>query len=88
VVEAHEPYFVQKRDGLRSLSLSSLKKMTVALWMLAYSVTNDFIDDYTRIGESITIKSLQKLVKVVVSIFFVFEEYFRSPNNNNIARLP
>ena len=59
----------KKEMGLRRLSLSSLKKMTVALWMLAYSVTTDFIDEYTRIGESITIKSLQKLVKVVVSIF-------------------
>jgi hypothetical protein len=38
-----------------------------------------------RIGESTAMKSLKKFVKAVVSIFF--EEYLRSPNNKDIARL-
>ena len=53
--------------------------------MLAYGVLADFMDEYLRIGETIAIKSLKKIVKVVVSIFS--EEYLRSPNNNDIARL-
>ena len=53
--------------------------------MLAYEVTADFMDEYVWIGESTAIKSLKKIVKVVVDIFS--EEYLRSPNNEDIARL-
>ncbi|KAL0004138.1 hypothetical protein SO802_011699 [Lithocarpus litseifolius] len=59
--------------------------MIAAIRMLAYGVSTDFMDEYLRIGVSTTIKSLKQFVKVVVSIFF--EEYLRSPNNNDIARL-
>ncbi|XP_050259469.1 uncharacterized protein LOC126704472 [Quercus robur] len=84
-VEATEPYFVQKRNAANTLRLSSLQKMTAAIRMLAYGVSADFMDEYIRIGETTAIKSLKKFVKAVVSIFS--EEYLRSPNNNDIARL-
>ncbi|XP_075669760.1 uncharacterized protein LOC142639475 [Castanea sativa] len=84
-VEATESYFVQKRNAVNTLELSSLQKMTTAIRMLAYGVSADFKDEYLRIGETTAIKSLKNFVKVVVSIFS--EEYLRSPNNNDIARL-
>ena len=84
-VEATEPYFVQKRNAANTLGLSSLQKITAAIRMLAYGVSADFMDEYIRIGENTVIKSLKFFVKVVVSIFS--EEYLRSPNNNDIARL-
>ncbi|XP_030936531.1 uncharacterized protein LOC115961744 [Quercus lobata] len=59
--------------------------MTAAIRMLAYGVSADFMDEYIRIGETTAIKSLKKFVKAVVSIFY--EEYLRSLNNNDIARL-
>ncbi|XP_030936345.1 uncharacterized protein LOC115961509 [Quercus lobata] len=59
--------------------------MTAAIRMLDYGVSTDFTDEYIRIGETTTIKCLKKFVKAVVSIFS--EEYLRSPNNNDIARL-
>ena len=59
--------------------------MIAAIKMLDYGVSADFMDEYIRIGESTAIKSLKKFVKAVVSIFS--EEYLRSPNNNDIARL-
>ena len=83
-VEATKPYFVQKRNAAKTLGLSSLQKMTTAIRMLAYGVSADFMDEYIRIGETIAIKSLKKIVKAIVSIFS--EEYLRSPNNNDIAR--
>ena len=46
-----------------TLGLSSLQKMTAAIRMLAYGVLVDFMDEYLRIGESTTIKSLKKFVK-------------------------
>ncbi|XP_075670255.1 uncharacterized protein LOC142640027 [Castanea sativa] len=84
-VEVTEPYFVQKRNVANTLGLSSLQKMTASIRMLAYGVSTDFMDEYLRIGETTTIKSLKFFVKTVVSIFS--EKYLRSPNNNDIARL-
>jgi len=53
--------------------------------MLTYEVAVDFIDEYVRIGESTTIKSLKKFVEAIVNIYST--EYLRSPNSNDIARL-
>ena len=84
-VETCEPYFIQKKDNAQRLGLSSLQKITTAFRMLAYGVTADFMDEYVRIRESTTIKSLKKFVKAVVVIFS--KEYLRSPNNEYIDRL-
>ena len=84
-VEGHDDYFIQKRDSAQRLGFSSLQKITVALRMLAYGVTADFMDEYVRMGESTVMESLKKFVKAVVSIFS--DEYLRSPNNEDIARL-
>ncbi|KAK9996092.1 hypothetical protein SO802_020778 [Lithocarpus litseifolius] len=84
-VEIYEPYFIQKRDNAQKWGLSSLQKITVALRMLAYGVTADFMDKYVRIGESTAMESLKKFVKAVVDIFS--KEYLRSPNNEDITRL-
>ena len=59
--------------------------MTVALRMLAYGVIADFLDEYVRIAESTAMMSLKKFVAAVVAIFL--EQYLRSPNNEDIARL-
>ena len=59
--------------------------MTATLRMLAYGVIVDFLDEYVRIAESTAMMSLKKSVVVVVAIFL--EQYLRSPNNENIARL-
>ncbi|XP_035551517.1 uncharacterized protein LOC108981773 [Juglans regia] len=84
-VEAYEPYFVQRRDNAGRLGLSSMQKITAALRMLAYGVTGDFMDEYIRIGESTAMESLKKFCKTIVTIFS--DEYLRSPNANDIARL-
>ncbi|XP_020257992.1 putative nuclease HARBI1 [Asparagus officinalis] len=85
VVEDFDPYFVQRRNAAGNLGLSSLQKITAAMRMLAYGVSVDFVDDYVRIGESTTIESVKRFVKVVVEIFA--DEYLRSPNNDDIRRL-
>ncbi|XP_028060009.1 uncharacterized protein LOC114263635 [Camellia sinensis] len=83
-VEAYDPYFVQKADAVEIIGLSSLQKMTAAMRMLAYGVT-DSVDDYVRIGESTAIESLKHFVKAVVATFS--KTYLRSPNNDDISRL-
>ncbi|KAK9279798.1 hypothetical protein L1049_013480 [Liquidambar formosana] len=65
-VEAHDPYFVQKRNAVRVLGLSSLQKVTAAMRMLAYGLAADAVDDYVRISESTAIVSLKRFVKAVI----------------------
>ena len=43
------------------------------------------MDEYIRIGESITIESLRRFKKAVSAMFG--DHYLRSPNNIDIARL-
>ena len=85
MVENYDPYFVQTKNAVGIMGLSSLQKMTAAIRMLAYGVAADAVDDYVRIGESTAIESLKRFVRAVVAIFS--NEYLRSPNNDDIARL-
>ncbi|GLT69684.1 hypothetical protein SLA2020_418180 [Shorea laevis] len=59
--------------------------MTATFRMLAYGVLADYVDEYVRIVESIAIKSLEKFVQAVVSIYS--NDYLRFPNVNGVARL-
>ena len=85
MVENYDPYFVQTKNAVGIMGLSSLQKMTAAIRMLAYGVAADVVDDYVRIGESTAIESLKRFVRAVVAIFS--NEYLRSQNNDDIARL-
>ncbi|XP_021317703.1 uncharacterized protein LOC110435921 [Sorghum bicolor] len=84
-VEAHDHYFVQKRDAAGVLGLSCFQKVTAALRMLTYGVSADATDEYIRIGESTALESLHKFVTAVVQIFEA--EYLRYPSEADIARL-
>jgi hypothetical protein len=84
-VEEYDPYFVQRRNCSGTIGLSSLQNVTAAFRMLAYEVLADYVDEYVRIGETTAIESLQRFVSAVVNIFS--NEYLRSPNSNDVARL-
>ncbi|KAG6483148.1 hypothetical protein ZIOFF_059788 [Zingiber officinale] len=64
-VENHESYFVQRRNAVGTLGLSSLQKVTAALRILAYGVGADLMDEYVRIGETTVIKSMKLFAKAV-----------------------
>ncbi|XP_062155181.1 uncharacterized protein LOC133863235 [Alnus glutinosa] len=84
-IEAHEPYFVQRRNAAKKLGHSSLQKMTAALRMLAYGVSGDFMDEYLRIAENTATQCLHYFVKSIISIYS--DKYLRSPNSDDITRL-
>ncbi|KAF8376762.1 hypothetical protein HHK36_031572 [Tetracentron sinense] len=84
-MEAHDPYFILKRNAVGTLGLSSLQKVTAAMRMLAYGVVANAVDNFVRINESTSIESLSRFVRAVVEVFG--EEYLRSPNNDDISRL-
>ena len=84
-VAEHDNYFMQRRDGLGRLGLTSLQKITAVFQMLEYRIVADAIDEYIKIRESIAIQSLKKNCRAIVEVFS--EQYLRSPNTNDIARL-
>ena len=84
-VKEHDVYFQQRRDSLGRLGLSSLQKITAAFRMLAYGVPADATDEYVKIGESTAVESLKRFCRAIVEIFA--DQYLRSPNQNDIARL-
>ena len=45
----------------------------------------DTTDEYIKIGESTTIESLKRFCRAIVEVFA--EQYLRSPNANDVARL-
>ena len=53
--------------------------------MLSYGVPVDFMDQYIRIGESTVIESLRRFVRGIIEVFG--DEYLRSPNEHDTARL-
>ncbi|XP_050241107.1 uncharacterized protein LOC126690003 [Quercus robur] len=69
LVEAHDSYFVQKRNSVKKLVLSSLQKIIAALRMLTYGVSGDLIDKYVQIGETTAVESLKKFVTTRSHVF-------------------
>ncbi|KAL6226092.1 hypothetical protein ACLB2K_000057 [Fragaria x ananassa] len=61
-VKAHDNFFMQQRDGIGKLGLSSLQKLTAAFRMIVYGAPADSLDDYLKIGESIAIRCLKTLL--------------------------
>ena len=84
-VEAHDEYFVQKKDALRCPGLHPIQKITSAIQMLAYSAAADENDEYLRIGESTAHKSLTQFCNAVISIYG--NEYLRHPNKENLEQI-
>ncbi|KAK8936782.1 hypothetical protein KSP39_PZI012448 [Platanthera zijinensis] len=52
LVQEHDNFFVQKKDGVGKPGLSTIQKITAAFRMLAYETSTDNCDEYIRIGES------------------------------------
>jgi hypothetical protein len=84
-VEQHDDYFQLKRNASHQKGLSCLQKATAVFRMLTYGVPADATDEYVRIGESTTLKSLRRFVKAVIDVFE--DEYLRTPNDTDTARL-
>lgn len=77
-------YFVQKPDVPGEVGLSSIQKMTAAVWMMCYGSAGDAIDEYVRIGESTTISAFKHFVEAIVNCFG--EEYLRHPTKEDVKR--
>ena len=84
-VENHEQFFVQGRNAAGTPGFIAFQKIIVAIRMLAYGVTGDYVDEYLRISETTTMMSLKLFAQAVVSLYF--DTYLRSPIKHDIVRL-
>jgi hypothetical protein len=82
-VEAHDEYFVWKRNAATTARLTCFQKVTASFQMLTYEVPADVTDEYVRIAKSTTIENLRRLVNVIIEIFE--DKYLRSPNEHDTA---
>ena len=81
-VSSYDPWFLQKRDALGRLGVSTLQKCVVAMRMLAYGVAADACDDYCRLGES-TVSECMK--RFVIAVRGCFEgTYLRQPTREDL----
>ncbi|XP_026452401.1 uncharacterized protein LOC113352853 [Papaver somniferum] len=81
----YDKYFTQRYDVVKREGLSPLQKMIAAVWMLAYGLPADILDEYIQIGESTAVESLKRFCDAIIGIYE--KEYLRKPNENDIARL-
>jgi hypothetical protein len=81
---AFDPWFIQKRDGVGRIGLSSLQKYIAAIRMLAYGIPADTTDEYCRTGESTAIEAMKRFT---VAIRGCFESHFlRLPTRADFQR--
>ncbi|KAF8377336.1 hypothetical protein HHK36_030713 [Tetracentron sinense] len=81
----HDNYFMQKKDSLDRLRLSTLQKVTTVFRILAYGASADSTNEYIRISESTAILCMKKFYRTIVEVFG--DEYLRTPNINDVTRL-
>jgi hypothetical protein len=63
----------------------ALQKCIAAIRILAYGLPMDAVDEYIRIGESMTRESLNLFCAVVITVFG--QHYLRAPTSNDIAHI-
>ena len=67
-VVRHDPYFLQKRDALGQLGISSHLKITAALRILAYALPADFIEENLELSATVALESLKRFCDGVISV--------------------
>ena len=67
-VGEYDPWFKVKKDAVGMIGFSSIEKCTAATRMLADAAPTDAVDDYLRMSESTTIKSMYSFCRAVVAV--------------------
>ena len=61
--------FMRRSDATGRQGINPLIRMTAALWMLAYGVAADTLDEYLQLSEDSVLLSLKSFVKLIVENF-------------------
>ncbi|XP_058745956.1 uncharacterized protein LOC131618816 [Vicia villosa] len=81
----HDEYFWLKVDTTGRSSLSPLQKSIVVIRMLTYGSSAESVYDYLRIGETTTLKCVDKFTRGVISVFG--PQYLRKPAIKDVKYL-
>jgi hypothetical protein len=68
-----------------ALGLSPCQKISADVQVIAYGIPVDYTDEYLRIGEDTTIKSVRLFAKTIIRVFG--SEYLHPPNEEDTKRL-
>jgi hypothetical protein len=83
--ESNTCYFKRKRNAARLIGFSDHQKISVALRIFGYVIPVDYADEYLRIGEDTTMKSVRRFCKVMIRLYRL--TYLQAPNEENTIRL-
>ena len=84
-LEAHDDYFVQKRDCTGKLGAYGFQKMTAAMRALAYGCVLDSLDENLRMSQSTIDKCVDHFCWAIIEMYG--DEYLREPTPEEIQRL-
>jgi hypothetical protein len=84
-VASYDGYFKHKPDALGRFGLRPLQKICSAIRMLASGGAADANDEYFRLAESTSLKSLDRFCSAVLAVYS--KEYLRSPNEEDMKRI-
>jgi hypothetical protein len=65
----YDRFFEQRKNAARELGHITIQKVTAALHMLAYSISDDLVDDHLVMGESQAIKCVKRFAIAIVRVF-------------------
>jgi hypothetical protein len=83
--ERNSRYFKQRRNAGGILGFSPYQKITAAMRVIAYGVPNDYTDEYLRIGEDTTTKSMRRFARMIIKLYG--PTYLQAPNEEDTKRL-
>ncbi|XP_019100941.1 PREDICTED: uncharacterized protein LOC104789665 [Camelina sativa] len=78
-------YFTQRVDAANKEGISPLAKYTTAMRMLAYDMAADAVDEYIKIGGTITLECLRRFCKGNIHLYE--QVYLRAPNRDDLQRI-
>jgi hypothetical protein len=78
-------YFQRTCNAAGVPGFSTIQKVSAVVRMLAYGGPADHLDEYIRMGESITLECVNKFTRTIVEEYD--DIYLREPNAQDIARL-
>jgi hypothetical protein len=68
-VMGYDRLFEQRKNAARELGHIAIQNVTTALHMLAYSISDDLVDDQLAMGESQAIKCVKRFAIAIVRVF-------------------
>lgn len=84
-LQGYDDFFTLCCDAAGKVGLTTIKKCTAALRMLAYGSSANSLDENIRIGESTTLQTLRKFCAAIIDVYGA--EFLRRPTFQDRERL-